>query len=150
MPGFAGWSPPNEDAVGVQLDAFAAQARGSTLLTWVIWGGNTADRPDWALHASPYTPAFALQALTFELTEGQGRRRIPSITRRTAPPPTQRPVPAPPAGPHRTLRPTRGDHRSAQSSVDSDTGTQGPSGHHSGDKYVHRSEVLATARTCWP
>ncbi|MFB6717310.1 DUF317 domain-containing protein [Streptomyces sp. NPDC056237] len=97
------WSPPNEDAVGVQFVAFAAQARGSTLPTWVIWGGNTADRPDWALHASPHTPTFALQALTFELTEGQGRRHIPSTTRRTAPPPTQRPAPAPPAGPHRTL-----------------------------------------------
>ncbi|MFB6987927.1 DUF317 domain-containing protein [Streptomyces sp. NPDC056178] len=79
------WSPPNEDAAGVQFDAFAAQARGSTLPAWMIWGGNTADRPDWALHASPHTPAFALQALTFELAEGQGRRGIPAATSRTDP-----------------------------------------------------------------
>ncbi|MGW6901482.1 DUF317 domain-containing protein [Streptomyces sp. NPDC054919] len=71
-------SPPNEDAVGIQFDAFAAQALGSTLPTWVIWGGDTADRPDWALHASPRTPAFVLQAPTFELADDQGRHGIPA------------------------------------------------------------------------
>ncbi|MEU3188393.1 DUF317 domain-containing protein [Streptomyces sp. NPDC006923] len=70
------WSPPNGDAAGVRFDAFAAQDRA--LPAWLIWGGNTADRPAWALHASPHTPVIALQALTFELSQGEGHRHLPT------------------------------------------------------------------------
>lgn len=87
------WGAPNGAAAGVQFDAFAAQARGGTLPAWVIWGGNTVDHPTWSLYASTRTPADVLEALTFELSQGQGHR-LPTADRRTAQLSTQPSTPA--------------------------------------------------------
>ncbi|MFJ8676349.1 DUF317 domain-containing protein [Streptomyces sp. NPDC093589] len=101
------WSPPNNDAVGVQFDTHVTQGRNTALPTWMIWAGNTLHQPTWAIHADAHVPASLLQDLTFELAEGQGRRRAPNTSQRTLQITTQqkapaRPVPLPRATPHRT------------------------------------------------
>ncbi|WP_446038094.1 DUF317 domain-containing protein [Streptomyces sp. SID1121] len=87
------WGPPNGEAAGVEFDAFAAQSRGNSIPTWVIWGGNTVDRPTWALHASAHTPAVILEALTFTLDQVQAHRRIPAAPGQKTPLSTPAPVP---------------------------------------------------------
>lgn len=95
--------PAQREAAGVQFDAFAAHTRGSTLPTWVIWGGNVFHQTAWSLQFSPYTPVGLLQDVTVELAEGQGTRHVPATTRSEARLSAQPPAPAQP--PH--LPPTQ-------------------------------------------
>ncbi|MEU2874208.1 DUF317 domain-containing protein [Streptomyces olivoreticuli] len=90
------WTSPSGDPVGVQFDAFAAQAAtDGPLGAWTMWGGNTPDHPAWAIHLSTHAPASLLQDLAFELAHGQTTRPA-----RPSPPPqprlalhTSRPLP---------------------------------------------------------
>ncbi|WP_405889853.1 DUF317 domain-containing protein [Streptomyces sp. NBC_00133] len=93
------WTPRNGDAAGVQFDAFAAQAPGSPLPTWTVWGGNTADRPTWALRFSPQTPAAVLQDLTFEMVHGQSRAAVSQARRPSHLTASTRNLPPAPAAP---------------------------------------------------
>ncbi|AVH55704.1 MULTISPECIES: DUF317 domain-containing protein [Streptomyces] len=68
------WETSQGDA-GVQFDAFAAQSPHTTLATWTLWAGASIDRPTWAIHASPYTPAPMIAHLTGELAHGTGTRQ---------------------------------------------------------------------------
>ncbi|MDT0448579.1 DUF317 domain-containing protein [Streptomyces hesseae] len=74
------WTPSSGDPVGVQFNAFAAQRHADGPLdTWTMWGGNTSNRPIWAIHLSAHAPASLLQDLTFELANGQSTRPAPNI-----------------------------------------------------------------------
>ncbi|WP_217570496.1 DUF317 domain-containing protein [Streptomyces sp. GbtcB7] len=98
------WQTLQED-VGVQFDAFAAQALHTPLDTWTIWVGPSIDHPTWAIHASPYAPAGLLDHLTEELAHGTGPRQT-----HTAPAqPTKRITSSPPAAP--TPVPSKGLRR---------------------------------------
>jgi hypothetical protein len=68
------WETSQGDA-GVQFDAFAAQSPRTTLATWTLWAGVSIDRPTWAIHASPYTPAPMIAHLTGDLAHGTGTRQ---------------------------------------------------------------------------
>ncbi|WP_221351215.1 DUF317 domain-containing protein [Streptomyces beigongshangae] len=68
------WQTPHGDA-GVQFDVFAAQDPRIHLPTWTLWAGLDVDRPTWAIHASRYTPAPLLAALTEDLAHGTGTRQ---------------------------------------------------------------------------
>ncbi|MBN3933033.1 DUF317 domain-containing protein [Streptomyces verrucosisporus] len=68
------WENHQGDA-GVQFDAFAAQNPNTTLATWTLWAGPGIDRPTWAIHASPCTPASLLAHLTEDLAHGTGTRQ---------------------------------------------------------------------------
>jgi hypothetical protein len=113
---FIRWTPPRGDGAGVRFDAFAAQARLPTnSRTWTVWGGDNADRPVWAMHLSPQTPAEVLHDLAFELAEGLCRRPRPDLRRPPAHPASaprrEAPAPAltvtPPAPPHVFAGPQR-------------------------------------------
>lgn len=69
---FIRWETAQDDA-GVQFDAFAPQnSHTTTLTTWTLWSGPDINQPTWAIHASPYTPAPLLSALTEDLAHGTG------------------------------------------------------------------------------
>ncbi|MFJ7423343.1 DUF317 domain-containing protein [Streptomyces uncialis] len=98
------WTAPASEPAGLRFDAFAAQRPSGVLPTWTLWGGNTADRPTWAIHLSARAPAPLLQDLTFELAQGQGNRRLRNPRPLRSTPPTARPslqsravAPGPPA-----------------------------------------------------
>ncbi|GAA4781810.1 DUF317 domain-containing protein [Streptomyces ziwulingensis] len=91
------WENAQGDA-GVQFDAFAAQ-HPSTSATWTLWAGPSIDRPTWAVHASPYTPAPLLATLTENLAHGTGTR---TRTKPTAPRAPARPRTTPPGLPQPT------------------------------------------------
>ncbi|AJC55093.1 DUF317 domain-containing protein [Streptomyces sp. 769] len=74
------WEAPGVEAAGVQFDAFAAQQTNSPLPTWTVWGGHAVHQPNWALQLSAQAPAALLQDITFELSEGNGLRRIHPTT----------------------------------------------------------------------
>ncbi|MGW6791529.1 DUF317 domain-containing protein [Streptomyces chartreusis] len=107
----AGWTPTVDghrlcwqtraSDVGVQFDAFAANAPNQPLDTWTIWSGPSIDHPTWAIRASVYTPAGLLTDLAEELAHGTGtrRHRSPGRPRQPPQPTTVRPAIAPP-GPH--------------------------------------------------
>ncbi|MFD6912324.1 hypothetical protein [Streptomyces virginiae] len=62
-----------------------------------MWGGNTADRPTWAIHLSTHAPTSLIQDITFELAYGQRHRQPQLHTAGTAPRlPTQPAVTRPP------------------------------------------------------
>ncbi|MFF3556125.1 DUF317 domain-containing protein [Streptomyces tsukubensis] len=54
---------------GVRFDPIVAHPGPA----WTLWSGNP-ERPDWAIHLSPYTPAALMQDLTFGLAHGEGTR----------------------------------------------------------------------------
>ncbi|MEW1794617.1 DUF317 domain-containing protein [Streptomyces niveus] len=61
------WPAP-DGRTGLRLDVAAASTRaGRTGPAWTMWGGNTAEQPDWTLEFSPHTPAAVLQELTYKL-----------------------------------------------------------------------------------
>ncbi|WP_328939220.1 DUF317 domain-containing protein [Streptomyces tauricus] len=60
---------------GVQFDVFAAQDSRIHLAAWTLWAGPDIDRPTWAIHASRYTPAPLLAALTEDLAHSTGTRQ---------------------------------------------------------------------------
>ncbi|MFF8958603.1 DUF317 domain-containing protein [Streptomyces sp. NPDC014894] len=98
------WTTPTDEPAGLRFDAFAAQRPNGTLPTWTLWGGNTADQPTWAIHLSAHAPAPLLQDLTFELSQGQGNRRLRNPDPPRSTPPTTGPslhhqavAPGPPA-----------------------------------------------------
>ncbi|MFM9582530.1 DUF317 domain-containing protein [Streptomyces caniscabiei] len=91
------WQTHQED-VGVQFDAFAAQAPHTALDTWTVWAGPSIDHPTWAIRASVYTPSGLLADLAEELAHGTGTRQTsPQRRQRTTSPTTT--VPGPPASP---------------------------------------------------
>ncbi|MFE7272421.1 DUF317 domain-containing protein [Streptomyces sp. NPDC057623] len=104
----AGWTPTVDghrlrwqtqpSDVGVQFDAFAANAPHRPLDTWTIWSGPSIDQPTWAIRASVYTPAGLLADLAEELAHGTGTRRprSPGTPRQPPQPTTVRPAAAPP------------------------------------------------------
>jgi hypothetical protein len=113
---FIRWAPPRGGRAGVQLDAFAAQARtGRDSRTWTVWGGGNADNPVWAIHLSSQTPARAVHDLVGELAEGlcarprTGLRPLPArqsaSTRLRAA--TSAPAPTPPTPAHVSTAPHR-------------------------------------------
>ncbi|MEV5506538.1 DUF317 domain-containing protein [Streptomyces orinoci] len=67
------WTAAHGSA-GTQFDAFAAQKADSPVPTWIFWGGNTIDRPTWAMHFSAHTPVPLLQDLAAELAHGYTHR----------------------------------------------------------------------------
>ncbi len=89
------WQTAQGDA-GVQFDVFAAQDSRIHLAAWTLWAGPDIDRPTWAIHASRYTPAPLLAALTEDLAHNTGtrqthtthtaHRKTPGITPPTIPP----------------------------------------------------------------
>ncbi|MFE9687551.1 DUF317 domain-containing protein [Streptomyces sp. NPDC006285] len=95
------WQTAQSDA-GVQFDVFAAQDSRIHLPAWTLWAGPGIDRPTWAIHASRYTPAPLLAALTEDLAHGTGTRQTrttrtehrknPGITAPTVPPATAGPA----------------------------------------------------------
>ncbi|MGN9821559.1 DUF317 domain-containing protein [Streptomyces sp. SD11] len=68
------WQTAQGDA-GVQFDVFAAQDSRMHLSAWTLWAGPDIDRPTWAIHASRYTPAPLLTALTEDLAHSTGTRQ---------------------------------------------------------------------------
>ncbi|WP_329371149.1 DUF317 domain-containing protein [Streptomyces sp. NBC_01483] len=68
------WETSQRDA-GVQFDAFTPRSPHTTLATWTLWAGASIDRPTWAIHASPYTPAPMIAHLTGDLAHGTGTRQ---------------------------------------------------------------------------
>ncbi|MDX2553272.1 MULTISPECIES: DUF317 domain-containing protein [Streptomyces] len=62
----------NQEDVGVQFDAFAAQTPHTHLDTWTIWAGPSINHPTWAIRTSGYAPAGLLAHLTEELAHGSG------------------------------------------------------------------------------
>ncbi|MER5769264.1 DUF317 domain-containing protein [Streptomyces sp. NPDC001985] len=68
---------PGPHPAGVRFDPIVTHPG------WTLWSGNP-ERPDWAIHLSPYTPAALLQDLTFELAHNQAIR-TPSAPARSAP-----------------------------------------------------------------
>ena len=88
------WQAPGGRHVGVQFDAFAAQAHPCTQAAWTFWGGNVGS-PKWALRFSPHAAASVLQSVVFEVA--MGARQPPSrptpgtTTLLTAPAPTPHP-----------------------------------------------------------
>lgn len=95
------WTAPDTGA-GLRFDTSVKQ--GSVLPAWTVWGGNTADSPDWAVHLSTHSPTALIQDITFELAHGH-RLRQPQHAAATAPrlatqvavarPPASAPRPAP-------------------------------------------------------
>ncbi|CAM5302041.1 DUF317 domain-containing protein [Streptomyces fumanus] len=71
------WETAQNDA-GVQFDAFAANYPRSTSAAWTLCAGPSIDRPTWAIHASPHTPAPLLTALTEDLAHATGTRTTPT------------------------------------------------------------------------
>ncbi len=67
------WTAPTADGAGLRFDTFARQ--GSVLPAWTIWGGDSADRPTWAIHLSTHSPTALIQDITFELAHGQTLRQ---------------------------------------------------------------------------
>jgi hypothetical protein len=67
------WKPQDAD-VRLTLDVLAAQGPGDTLTTWTICAGQDPYRPEWAIHASNYTPASVLSHLAGELAHGIAAR----------------------------------------------------------------------------
>ncbi|MFD7017476.1 DUF317 domain-containing protein [Streptomyces sp. NPDC059928] len=61
------WQAPGDHPVGVQFDAFAANAHQSALPAWTVWGGGNADTPQWSLRFSPHAAASVLQDVAFEV-----------------------------------------------------------------------------------
>ena len=90
------WETLQADA-GVQFDAFAAQNPHSTLATWTLWAGPSIDRPTWAIHASPYTPAPLLTRVAEELAHGTRTRESSPAKPRSGAHLTTTPPPLPPA-----------------------------------------------------
>lgn len=89
------WTAPTANGAGLRFDTFVKQ--GSVLPAWTIWGGNTADRPTWAIHLSTHAPTSLIQDITFELAYGQSHRQPQLHTASTAPRlPTQPAVTRPP------------------------------------------------------
>ncbi|MFJ2297114.1 DUF317 domain-containing protein [Streptomyces sp. NPDC087894] len=64
------WQAPGGRHVGVQFDAFAAQAHPCTQAAWTFWGGNVGS-PKWALRFSPHAAASVLQSVVFEVANGR-------------------------------------------------------------------------------
>ncbi|MCX5275349.1 MULTISPECIES: DUF317 domain-containing protein [Streptomyces] len=89
------WAPPTAGhEAGLRFDTSAKQ--GSLLPAWTLWGGNTADSPDWAIRLSTYAPAALIQDVAFELAYGPGRWQ-PQSTAATAPSLPTKPVVARPS-----------------------------------------------------
>ncbi|MFE9686744.1 DUF317 domain-containing protein [Streptomyces sp. NPDC006285] len=68
------WQTTQGDA-GVQFDVFAAQDSRIHLAAWTLWAGSDINHPTWAIHASRYTPAPLLTALTEDLAHSTGTRQ---------------------------------------------------------------------------
>jgi hypothetical protein len=73
------WTAPGPHPAGVRFDPLSAHPEP----TWILWGGNHPDRPDWAIHLSPYASPALLQDLTFDLAHGEAIR-TPSAPVRSA------------------------------------------------------------------
>lgn len=105
------WTAPTNDGAGLRFDTQVKQ--GDPLPAWTIWGGNTVDRPTWAIHLSAYAPTSLIQDVTFKLAHGSSRRPLP--LRANAARLTNRPVAAVSVRPRR-IPPRRGLTASPHSS----------------------------------
>ncbi len=76
------WQAPGGHPVGVQFDAFAAQAHHGALPAWTFWGGDDASTPRWALHFSPRAAASVLQDVAFEATMRATQMPVTASSRR--------------------------------------------------------------------
>ncbi|MER5567149.1 DUF317 domain-containing protein [Streptomyces goshikiensis] len=96
------WTAPTTDgAAGLRFDTLVKP--GGVLPSWTVWGGNTADNPDWAIRLSTHAPTALIQDIVFELVHGQGLRqaqhttatapRLPTQAVMARPPTTPRPAP---------------------------------------------------------
>ncbi|MCY0955147.1 DUF317 domain-containing protein [Streptomyces sp. H27-S2] len=82
------WTAPTRGTgAGLRFDTLIKQ--GDLLPAWTIWGGNTADSPDWAVHFSTHAPTVLIQDITFELAHGHGHRQPQSTATTTPRLPTQ-------------------------------------------------------------